>query len=96
MQRLTLPVPKASQSPDRFDPVHLVGFSDRRNAHDLPRLLGEHMADEVVLVQPLHDDDYPAGAFVIEPAVQRVGKPFIGGFALYVGKSLVRPQRVID
>jgi hypothetical protein len=33
--------------------VHLVGFGDRREAHDLPRLLRKNMADEIVLVQPL-------------------------------------------
>src|SRR5439155_13831836 len=33
--------------------VHLVGLGDRRKAQDLPTLLREHMADEIVLVQPL-------------------------------------------
>ena len=57
MQGFTLPAGKGSWSPDRLDPVHLVRFGDRRKAHDLPLLLGEDMADQVVFVQPLHDDD---------------------------------------
>jgi hypothetical protein len=49
--------------------VHLVGFGDRRKAQDLPRLLREHVADEVVFVQPLHDDDDGAVAFVVQSAL---------------------------
>src|SRR6516162_4225121 len=96
VQRLTLPAPEASRSPDRLDPVHLIDFSDRWKSAHLPWLLGEHMADEVVLVQPLHDNHDRAGAFVIEPAVQRVGEPVVGGFALRVRKCLVRLQWIID
>ena len=43
---------EALRSPDRLDRVHLVGFGDRRKAEDLPRLLTESVAGEVVLVQP--------------------------------------------
>jgi hypothetical protein len=45
------------------------------------------MADEVVLVQALHDNDDRAAPLVVEPAVQRVKKPVVGGFALCVGKA---------
>ena len=40
-----------------LDPVQLVLLGDRREAHDLPRLLRQHVAGEVVLVQPVHDQD---------------------------------------
>jgi hypothetical protein len=70
MQGLALTTPVTLPPPDRLDLVHLIGFGDRRKAHDLPRLLGEHMADEVVLVQPLHDDDDGTTALVVEPAVE--------------------------
>jgi hypothetical protein len=69
--------------------VLLVGFGDRRKAQDLPQLLREHVADEVVLVQPLHDDDDGAVALVIEPAVKGVVVPLVGGFALRVGERLL-------
>src|SRR6202030_740740 len=44
---------------------------------------------EVVLVQPLHDDDDGAVALVIEPAVKGVVVPLVGGFALRVGERLL-------
>jgi hypothetical protein len=52
MQGLAQTASEALRSPDRLDRVHLVGFGDRRKAEDLPRLLTESVADEVVLVQP--------------------------------------------
>src|SRR5882724_2436562 len=55
MQGLAQTAGEALPSPDRLDRVHLVGFGDRREAEDLPRLLAEHVADQVVLVQALHD-----------------------------------------
>ena len=60
-----LPVPPA---------VHLIGFGDRRKPHDFPGLLRVDVADEIVFVQPLHDDDDDDGAapFVVLPAVERV------------------------
>ena len=54
------------------------------------------MADEVVFVQPLHDDDNRTRPLVIEPAVKGVGVPVIRGFALHVGDRLVRFQGIVD
>src|ERR1700746_1046721 len=79
VQRLALTAPEAARSPDRLDAVHLVGFGDRREAQNLPRLLREHVADEVVLVQPLHDQDDRAVALVVEPAVKGVDEPLVAG-----------------
>jgi len=62
MQSLAVPARKASRSPDRLDLVHLVRLGDGRKANDLPWLLLEHVADQVVFVQPLHDDDDGAAA----------------------------------
>ena len=45
---------------------------DGRQRHHFPLVLGQHMADEVVLVQALHDDENRAGAFVVEAGVERV------------------------
>jgi hypothetical protein len=34
VQRLAVTAPEAARSPDRLDPVHLVGFGDRRKAQN--------------------------------------------------------------
>ena len=60
-----------------LDPVPLVLVGNRRQAHDLPLLLGQYMAGEVVLVQPVHDQDYRARALVVEAAVERMVEPFV-------------------
>ena len=96
VQRLALPPGEALRPPDRRDLVRLVGLGDRRKGHDLPRLLSEHVAHEVVLVQPLHDDDDAPSALVVEPAVEGVGVPIIGGIPSRLGERLFRLQRVID
>jgi hypothetical protein len=96
VQHLAVPPGEVLRPRDRRDLVDLVGFGDRRKGHDLPRLLPEHVADEVVLVQPLHDDDDAAAALVVEPAVEGVGVPIIGGIPSRLGERLLRLQRVID
>jgi len=96
MQRLARTSGETSRSPDRLDRVHLVGFGDRWKAEDFPRLLAENVADEVVLVQPLHDDDDRATAFVVEPAVEGVEKPLVAGLPQRLGERLLGFQRVID
>jgi hypothetical protein len=58
--------------------MHLVGFGDRWKAQDVPRLLRQHVADKIVLVQPLHDDDDGAVPLVVQTAVERVVKPLVG------------------
>src|SRR5207248_7776110 len=95
MQGLALTAPEALLSPDGLDSVHLVGLGDRRKAQDLPTLLREHMADEIVLVQPLHDDDDGAMALVVEPAVKGVVVPLVGGFSLRVGGRFLRLARIV-
>jgi hypothetical protein len=54
------------------------------------------MADEVVLVQPLHDNDDRAVPLVVEAAVKGVIVPCIGTVSLRCGERLVGLQRVID
>jgi hypothetical protein len=54
------------------------------------------MADEVVLVQPLHDDHDRAMALVVQSAVEGVVVPLVGGFALRLGERFFRLQRIID
>jgi hypothetical protein len=45
-------------------------------------LLAEDVADEVVFVQPLHDDDDRAMLLVILAAVERVVVPLVAGLPL--------------
>src|SRR6516225_3924449 len=54
------------------------------------------MADEIVLVQPLHDDDDGATALVIEPAVESVHEPLVAGLPLRLGERFLRLQRIVD
>jgi hypothetical protein len=48
MQWLAGAAAKALPAKHRLDPVPLVVLGNRRQAHDLPRLLRQHMAGEIV------------------------------------------------
>jgi hypothetical protein len=48
------------------------------------------VADQVVLVQPLHDDDDGALLLVVLPAVESVVVPVVRGFPLRLGERVVR------
>ena len=65
MQRVAPAAPGRAHSPDRLEPVLLIGFGDGRKAEHLPLLLRENMADQIVLVQPLHDDDDGSSLLVV-------------------------------
>ena len=95
MQSVALTAREGSRFPDRLDLVLLVGFGDCRKAHDLPVLLPEDVADQIVFVQPLLDYDDGAVPFVIEPAVEGVVVPLVGGLPLRVGERLLRLQRIV-
>jgi hypothetical protein len=89
MQGLALMAGEAPRPPDRLDRVNLVVLGDRREAHDLPRLLPQDVTDEVILVQALHDDDNGALLLVVLPAVEGVVKPVVGGLPLGGGERLL-------
>jgi len=76
--------------------VPLLGFGDRWKAHDLPRLLAEHVADQIILVQALHGDDDGAVALVVLLAVEGVVEPLVGGLPLGVGERLLRLQWIVN
>jgi len=69
--------------------VQFVLLGDRRQMHDLPILLRQHMAGEVVLVQPVHDQHDRPRELVVEPAVKRVVIPLVGGRALRLRQRLL-------
>ena len=76
--------------------MQLVVLGDRRKAHDLPRLLRQHMAGEIVLVQPVHDQHDRTRELVVESAVEGVVVPFVGRLALGLRQGLLGLQRVVD
>ena len=47
-------------------------------------------------MQPLHDDDDGAMPLVVEPAVEGVVEPLVGGLPLRLGERLLRLQRIVD
>ena len=57
MQGLALTAGKASRFQDRLDLVSFICLGNRRKAQNLPGLLPKDVADEVVFVKPLHNDD---------------------------------------
>jgi|GEM_PF-5627102 len=57
VQRIALAPGKMPRPPHRLDRPGLVFLGDRREAHDFPIFLGQHVADQIVLVQPVHDQD---------------------------------------
>jgi hypothetical protein len=73
----------------RLDQVRLVLLGDRRVAHHLPRLLRLHMAREVVLVQPVHDQHDPSSPLVVEARVEGMVEPLVGGLALSLRQRLL-------
>jgi len=73
----------------RLDPVPLVLLGNRRQAHDLPLLLGQYMAGEVVLVPPVHDQHDRTRELVVQPAVEGVVVPFVGRLALGLRQRLL-------
>jgi len=65
-----------------FEHPRLVVLGDRREAHDIPILLRHHMAREIVLVQPVHDQDDRPHPSVVQPAVKGVVEPVVGRLPL--------------
>jgi hypothetical protein len=57
VQLLAAPTGKMPRSSHRLDCPSLALLGDRREAHDLPIFLGKYVPDQIVLVQPMHDQD---------------------------------------
>ena len=96
MQGLALTTCEAPRSQDRLDPMLLVLLGDCREAQNFPLLLAENVADEIVFVQPLHDGDDGPMPLVVEPTIEGVVEPFVGGLPLRVGECLLWLGRIID
>ena len=63
---------------------------------DLPPFLLQDMADEIVFVQPLHDDDDRALGLVVEARIERAVEPFVGGGSAALRHGVARLQRIVD
>jgi hypothetical protein len=96
MQGLARFAAEGLPSEHRLGPVQLVVFGNRRETHDLPRLLRQHVAGEVVLVQSMHDQHDGARELVVEATIEGVVVPLVGRLALRLRQRLFRLQRVVD
>jgi len=81
VQRFARPPGEALRSPDRLDLVHLVGFGDCREAHHLPRLLLEHVADRSSSCSRCMMMTMAPRLLSFEPAVEGVIEPFVGSLS---------------
>lgn len=74
----------------------LFDHGDRRQLEVLPwPVLAQHVTDEIVLMQPLHDDD-GAGTLVVQAGVERVAESLVHGHPLRVREGLLRLERAVD
>src|SRR5271166_1532152 len=96
VQCLAPPTGKMPRSPYRLDRVGFVLLGDRREAHDLPIFLGQHVADEIVLVQPVHDQDDGTLLLVVQSAVEGMVEPLVGSPPLGLRQGLLGLQRIVD
>ena len=96
MQGLARFAAEGLPSEHRLDPVRLVAIGNRREPHDLPRFLPLHVARKIVLVQPVHDQHDRTRELVVEPAVEGVVVPLVGGLALGLRQGFLGFERVVD
>ena len=73
--------------------VPFVLLGDRRQAHNLPLLLRQYMARQVVLVQPVHDQDDRTRKLVVQSAAERVVVPLVGRLPLGLRQRFLGLQR---
>ena len=71
-------------------------FGNSREPYVVPLLLFQDGADEIILMQTLHNNNDDSIPLVILPAVEGVVEPFIDRFALGFRQCLVGLQRVVD
>ena len=76
-----------------LDSVPFVLLGDRRQAHNLPLLPRQYMARQVVLVQPVHDQDDRTRKLVVQSAAERVVVPLVGRLPLGLRQRFLGLQR---
>jgi hypothetical protein len=73
-----------------------VGLGDRGKREDVPAFSSQDVADEIVFVQPLHDDDDYALGFVVQAGIERSVEPFVGGDAAALRHRVAGFQGIVD
>jgi hypothetical protein len=96
MQCLARPPREPPLPPHRLDHKGLVVLGDCREAHDLPILLAQNVADQIILVQPVHDQDDRTLPLVIEATVEGMVEPLVCRPPLALRQRLFGFQRIID
>ena len=96
VQRFARFAAKDLPSEHGLDPVPFVRLGNRRQTHDVPVLLPQHVTGEVVLVQSVHDQHDRTRKLVVEPAIEGVVVPLVGRLALRLRQRLVGLQQVVD
>ena len=96
VQCLAAPPGKRALSQLGVERPALVLLGDGRKAHDLPILLRQHVANKIVLVQPVHNQDNGTRPCVVQPAVEGVVVPLVGGLPLGLRQGLLGFQRIVD
>src|SRR5271169_1557468 len=96
VQRLATLPGKVPRPPHRLDRPGLVLLGDRREVHDLPILLGQHVADQIILVQPVHDQDNRTLLLIVQPTVEGMVDPLVCRLPPGLRQGLIGLQRVVD
>jgi hypothetical protein len=76
--------------------MEFVGVGDGGKGQDLPALALQHMSDEIVLVQALHDDHDDAPGLVVEAGIEGSVEPFVGRRSAAFRHGVARFHRIVD
>src|SRR5688572_25483479 len=69
---------------------------DRSQPELIPSTPEQQLASQIVLVQPLHDEDDGAALLIIEPLQESVEHPCLGGRARTFEQCVVSLHGIID
>ena len=79
-----------------YSPMRSRIAANGRKRDHFPGLLLQHMADEIFLMQSLHDDHHAAVGLVIETAEQGVVVPVVDGLSAGFRQGFIWFQGVVD
>jgi hypothetical protein len=93
MQDIAGPPVMRARAERAFNHIGLIFFGDRRERNNnLPGFLFEHMADEIIFVRALHDEDDEDDAdcpFVVEAAQENRIIPIVAGRTSRIGERFI-------
>lgn len=73
-----------------FDDVSFIFFRDGGKSHVLPVFLLQNVPNQIVLMQPLHNNKDAAGLLVIQSAIESVVIPLVHVITLRFRNRLIR------